>query len=56
MSIICKASNFSHRIDNFSFGDNSDLVHNALNYELKIAEKGIKIIYSILKQTLIVSL
>lgn len=32
-------SNFSHRIDNFSFGENSDQVHNALNYELKLADK-----------------
>lgn len=30
--------NFSHRIDDFSFGDNSHLVHNALNFDLKIAE------------------
>lgn len=30
--------NFSHRIDNFSFGDNSHLVHNALNYDLKIVK------------------
>lgn len=30
------AANFSHRIDNFSFGDNTNLVHNALNYEFKV--------------------
>ena len=33
-------ANFSHRIDNFSFGDNSDLVHNALNFDLKITQSG----------------
>ncbi len=33
-----KSSNFSHRIDNFSFGENSDLVHNALNFDLKISQ------------------
>lgn len=30
------AANFSHRIDNFSFGEYSNSVHNALNYELKV--------------------
>lgn len=30
-------SNFTHRIDEFSFGENTDLVANALNYELKVA-------------------
>ena len=33
--VIFKGANFSHRIDEFSIGENSDLVHNALNYELK---------------------
>ena len=31
-------SNFSHRIDNFSFGENSNLVHNALNFDIKVTE------------------
>ncbi|CAF0916962.1 unnamed protein product [Brachionus calyciflorus] len=31
-------ANFSHRIDNFSFGDNSNLVHNALNFDIKVTE------------------
>jgi hypothetical protein len=31
-------SNFSHRIDDFSFGDNSNLVHNALNCDLKTTD------------------
>ena len=35
------ATNFSHRIDDFSFGDNSHLVHNALNFDLKIANTGL---------------
>lgn len=30
------ATNFSHRIDEFSFGENTNLVHSALNYELKV--------------------
>ena len=34
------AYNFSHRIDEFSFGDHSDLVHNALNYDYKTTDIG----------------
>jgi hypothetical protein len=35
------ASNFSHRIDDFSFGENSNLVHNALNFDLKTTNSGL---------------
>ena len=41
-NILFKAANFSHRIDNFSFGDNSHLVHNALNCDLKTTNSGKK--------------
>ena len=34
--MIFLGSNFSHRIDKFSFGENCELVHNALNHELKV--------------------
>ncbi len=34
----CLGSNFSHRIDKFSFGENCDLVHNALNHEFKVTK------------------
>jgi len=33
-----RASNFSHRIDDLSFGDNPHLVHSPLKFELKLAE------------------
>jgi len=35
-------ANFSHRIDNFSFGENTHLVHNALNYDLRISGEDSK--------------
>lgn len=38
------AANFSHRINDFSFGDNTHLVHNALNYELKV-DRNLKMTY-----------
>lgn len=34
--ILLEATNFSHRIDEFSFGENTNLVHSALDYELKV--------------------
>jgi hypothetical protein len=30
--------NFSHRIDKFSFGDENELIHNPLNFEMKITK------------------
>ena len=57
MTLFIKASNFSHRIDDFSFGENSNIVHNALNFDLKTTNSGLSHVYFyfvIMKTSLIV--